>query len=94
MAADVLSLSLSLCPVLMQCEMRRWFHPVCLQVPLVIKGRLSRGAPLQWPGLPLRLGQLQHGDLHGPWRVPQRCVCVSLNVTSAAGFMFPLSGFE
>lgn len=75
--------------------MRRWFPPVYLQVPLVVKGHLSRRASLQWPGLPLRLGQLQHGDLHGPWRLPQRCVYVCLNVTSAADFMFlPLSGFE
>lgn len=76
----------------MQREMRRWFHPVYLQVPLVVKGHLSRCASLQWPGLLLRLGQLQHGDLHGPWCLPQRCVCVSPNMTSAAGFMFlPLS---
>lgn len=61
--------------------MRWWFNPnpsvVCLQVPLVIKGHLPRRAALQWPGLPLRLGQLQHGHLHGPWRLPQRCVCMS-----------------
>lgn len=82
-------------PVLMQREMRRWFHPVYLQVPLVVQGHLSRCASLQWPGLPLRLGQLQHGDLHGPWRLPQRCVYVSVNAASAAGFtLLPLSGFE
>ena len=84
-----------MCSVLSQHETSRWFHAVCLQVPLVIEGGLPRRASLQWPGLPLRLGQLQHGDLHGPWRLPQRCVYVSLNATFATGFMFlPLSGSE
>lgn len=83
------------CPVLMQREMRRWFRPVCLQVSLVVKGHLPRCASLQWPGLHLRLGQLQHGDLHGPWRLPPRCVHVSLDGASAAGLMLlPLSGLE
>lgn len=45
-------------------------------MPLVDQGDLSRCAPLQWPGLPLRLGQLQHGDVHGPWCLPQRFVHV------------------
>lgn len=49
-------------------------------MPLVDKGNLSRCASLQWPGLPLRLGQLQHGNLHGPWCLPQRFVCMTLSV--------------
>lgn len=53
---------------------------VCFQVSLVDEGYLSRCASLQWPGLPLRLGQLQLGNLHGPWSLPARSVenCLEL----------------
>lgn len=61
---------------------------VCFQVSLVDKGYLSRCASLQWPGLPLRLGQLQLGDLHGPWSLPPRLVELSrVASTSNLGFV-------
>lgn len=50
-------------------------------MPLVDKGNLTRCASLQWPGLPIRLGQLQHGNLHGPWCLPQRYVCMSVQMS-------------